>query len=256
MQADIPRRKTPPYCHSSVSFSECGTYLALFYREHATPDLHHLDNLIPFSAQLQHAIQSSHISSSSQSTNHNSTTTSEDVDTEEIETAQTPASHLLDTLRNRSVAERLNMHKNIASPNVAVVKTRGGETAILALEITSSEIRIRRAHATEESVTSLVQLPQSFPSHGMQAQVTMPDPEEERPMYQVILNAAPPKTFRSDQPIATDMLPLVVRKDPSALRPATVLPLRTPQIVFEPETAEKEDDENDRASVVKRSRAS
>lgn len=86
------------------------------------------------------------------------------------------------------------------------------------LKVAPKEVRIRQKHEGEDTYTSLIKLPQSIPTRNTTAEVTAPIAGED-PKFQVILNVGPEKVFlSSDAGAAATHLPLVVRKDPRALR--------------------------------------
>lgn len=105
------------------------------------------------------------------------------------------------------------------SSSVVVKKGNGNEFNMTRLDVTPKEVQIRQKDESQDISTSLIKLPQSIPTKNITAEVTAPVPEE-NPKFQVILNAGPAKVFlSSDGDAAATHLPLVVRKDPRALRP-------------------------------------
>ncbi|CAH0017112.1 unnamed protein product [Clonostachys rhizophaga] len=183
----------------SISFSSCGKYIAISYRFQPWPKLYPLATLLGNEENVE--------------TCHEVTETSSGITEDSAASSAVAARNKQTELTTNAIISRAT------SSSVVVRKNNGNEFDMALLKVAPKEVRIRQKQEGEDSYTSLIKLPQSIPTRNITAEVTAPIAGED-PKFQVILNVGPEKVFlSSDAGAAATHLPLVVRKDPRALRP-------------------------------------
>ncbi|CAG9990590.1 unnamed protein product [Clonostachys byssicola] len=187
----------------SISFSSCGKYIAISYRTQPWPKLYPLETFLGIEKTFE--------------TFHEATETSSGII--ENSAAQPSAASSEVAARNKQTELTTNsIISGATSSSVVVRKSHGNEFEMALLKVAPKEVQFRQMHEGKDTSTALIKLPQSIPTKNITAEVTAPIAGED-PKFQVILNAGPAKVFlSSDAGAAATHLPLVVRKDPRALR--------------------------------------
>ncbi|CAG9942522.1 unnamed protein product [Clonostachys rosea f. rosea IK726] len=200
--ADSETRPRPGI--ESISFSSCGKYIAISYRFQPWPKLYPLATFLGIDKNIE--------------TCHEATETSSGM----IEGPAAQTSAVSSEVAGRNKGTELTTNPIISratSSSVVVKKSNKNEFDMALLKVAPKEVQIHQKHEGQDTSTSLIKLPQSIPTKNITAEVTAPIAGED-PRFQVILNAGPAKVFlSSDAGAAATHLPLVVRKDPRALRP-------------------------------------